>query len=139
MRASELQDVRARLQQRRDFLLLASRRTAAEIGEMRAADRDPELEESSQSEQQQYNLARIGDLEQAELDHIDAALQRLDAGEYGVCRDCGAEIGRARLAAIPFAVECPECAAGREDAAARRREPARVPRPVGRSARARRP
>jgi DnaK suppressor protein len=128
MRASELQEVRSRLQRRRDVILAASQRTAAEIGEMRSAERDPELEESSQSEQQQYNLARIGEVERAELDRIDAALRRLDAGEYGTCRDCGAEIDAARLAAVPFALECPECASGREESA---RQAGRPPRTSG--------
>ncbi len=121
MRASQLQEVRARLQHRRSVLLQATRRTAAEIGEMRSAERDPELEEGAQNEQQQYNLSRLGDLEDAELERIDAALRRLDNGEYGICPECGAEIDLARLQAVPFALECRECAATHEAARAQRR------------------
>ncbi len=37
------------------------------------------------------------------------ALDGIERQEYGRCRDCGAQIGEARLRAIPFAVRCTEC------------------------------
>ena len=40
------------------------------------------------------------------LSAIDAALARLEAGTYGRCEVCGAEIPQARLAARPFAATC---------------------------------
>jgi RNA polymerase-binding protein DksA len=40
---------------------------------------------------------------------IDAALERLDAGTYGVCVTCGKPIGEDRLEAIPYAAQCIEC------------------------------
>lgn len=40
---------------------------------------------------------------------LDAALRRLDEGTYGVCEDCGGEIGEARLKALPFARRCIAC------------------------------
>ncbi|HEX5214037.1 MAG TPA: TraR/DksA C4-type zinc finger protein [Vicinamibacterales bacterium] len=46
--------------------------------------------------------------------HIDEALMRLDDGHYGVCIDCGADIGRVRLRALPFAEQCLVCAARAE-------------------------
>ena len=46
----------------------------------------------------------------ARLVQIDAALARLDAGTYGACGLCGEEIGSARLAAMPEAALCVECA-----------------------------
>jgi DnaK suppressor protein len=47
--------------------------------------------------------------ESAELDAIDAALKRIDAGVYGVCTDCGADIAAARLQATPQASRCIAC------------------------------
>lgn len=44
------------------------------------------------------------------------ALARLDAGEYGVCTDCGESIPAARLQAQPFAVRCIACQERRERA-----------------------
>jgi DnaK suppressor protein len=45
-----------------------------------------------------------------ELAKIDAALRRLDAGEYGYCVKCGEEIGDKRLALDPAAAMCVKCA-----------------------------
>ncbi len=47
--------------------------------------------------------------ESAELDAIDAALQRIATGDYGVCTDCGAEIPDARLHAAPETPRCIVC------------------------------
>lgn len=53
----------------------------------------------------------------AQLDHararvvdVDAALDRVAAGTYGVCARCGAGIAAARLAARPTAATCITCA-----------------------------
>ena len=39
-----------------------------------------------------------------------AALERLADGSYGICENCGKEIGDARLAAVPEATRCVSCA-----------------------------
>ena len=49
-----------------------------------------------------------------ELADIGAALQRLAAGAYGTCVDCGGDIGAARLEAQPVAARCIDCARHRE-------------------------
>lgn len=43
------------------------------------------------------------------IDLVDEALQRIDAGTFGVCRICGGEIGRPRLEAVPTATQCISC------------------------------
>ena len=45
-----------------------------------------------------------------ELAEIKAALQRLDAGDYGICATCGEEIPTPRLMARPAATLCVNCA-----------------------------
>ena len=45
------------------------------------------------------------------LADIAAALERLDAGTYGVCENCGEAIAPARLEARPYARTCISCAA----------------------------
>lgn len=47
--------------------------------------------------------------ESAELDAVDAALQRMAAGTYGQCIDCGIAIPEARLQAAPTATRCITC------------------------------
>ena len=43
------------------------------------------------------------------LEHIVAALARFQAGDYGICHDCGEEIPEKRLRALPFATRCVPC------------------------------
>src|SRR6476660_1465659 len=43
------------------------------------------------------------------LQAIEEALVRIEKGTYGVCRDCGEPIARARLEAIPWTRVCISC------------------------------
>jgi RNA polymerase-binding protein DksA len=47
--------------------------------------------------------------ESHELQDIEAALARIGDGSYGICIECGGEIGRARLKADPTAKRCLAC------------------------------
>ncbi len=49
-----------------------------------------------------------------EIQRIDAALARIDQGEYGECIDCGEAIDPRRLAADPAAALCLACAEARD-------------------------
>lgn len=51
----------------------------------------------------------LGERELVELNVIDAAMQRIAAGTYGECTDCGVEIPVARLTATPEAPRCIVC------------------------------
>jgi DnaK suppressor protein len=54
------------------------------------------------------NLAEM-DRDVDELRMIDSALQRISAGTYGECADCGQPIATARLEAEPTAQRCVTC------------------------------
>ena len=54
------------------------------------------------------NLAEI-DRDVEELRAVQNAIARLKRGEYGVCEQCGQEIGAGRLEAVPYARLCIEC------------------------------
>jgi DnaK suppressor protein len=43
------------------------------------------------------------------LQAIDGALEKLNEGTYGVCEECGDEIGAGRLKAMPLARLCVSC------------------------------
>ena len=47
--------------------------------------------------------------ETAELGDIEAALERMEAGTYGQCTDCGVSIPPERLSAYPTAKRCIDC------------------------------
>jgi RNA polymerase-binding transcription factor DksA len=62
-----------------------------------------------------FERSQVGALvRQAEerLREVDAALERLDAGAYGVCASCGRPIPPARLEVRPTARTCVACAGG---------------------------
>ena len=53
--------------------------------------------------------AGLGRTVRAHLIEVDAALARLDAGSYARCEECGEEISRERLEALPRARRCISC------------------------------
>ncbi len=50
----------------------------------------------------------------AEMAKIREALTRMDAGAYGICKECEEPIAAGRLAALQFATQCIECARAAE-------------------------
>ena len=54
------------------------------------------------------------------LRRIDAALRRLDQGNYGNCVECQEPIAKERLEALPFAARCTRCEEARETTVQRR-------------------
>jgi DnaK suppressor protein len=48
----------------------------------------------------------------AKVAEIDAALERVDAGSYGMCQSCGKPIPHARLEVVPEATLCVGCKTG---------------------------
>lgn len=47
--------------------------------------------------------------------HIDEALRRMTAGDYGKCMTCGKNISAGRLEAVPHARMCIDCKSAEED------------------------
>ncbi len=62
-------------------------------------------EDASELFSRERNLAISGDLRQ-ELDNVERALRRIDAGSYGLCDVCGTPINPERLEARPAATLC---------------------------------
>lgn len=63
---------------------------------------------ASQVFAQQRDLA-LHDKAIKELELVEAALERLDAGTFGTCLRCGNAIAPARLEALPWAAYCITC------------------------------
>jgi RNA polymerase-binding protein DksA len=43
------------------------------------------------------------------LEAIDAAVNRIDQGTFGMCRTCARPIGEERLEALPWTTQCIDC------------------------------
>lgn len=61
--------------------------------------------------QNQALSAGLREREAARLGQIVAAVQRVEAGRYGMCTSCGADIPFERLYVFPEAPECASCVA----------------------------
>lgn len=56
-------------------------------------------------------LEDLGAAGQQEIRMIDAALDRIEKGEYGFCVECGDAISEERLNVLPATPKCRTCAA----------------------------
>ncbi len=54
-------------------------------------------------------LEHLSHEERRDIERIDAALQRVHAGQYGLCVLCDEEIPKERLLALPWALRCRAC------------------------------
>jgi DnaK suppressor protein len=77
-----------------------------------ARQREEALAECAQSVPDPVAQRRSADLLQT-IAEIDAALARIDAGTYGRCTGCQAEIPEERLELRPFASTCVACTSAR--------------------------
>jgi DnaK suppressor protein len=110
-RSAAASQVRATLQER-------ERRLRAEVDATRSRnDGDPTrvareaMDRQEEAESQVENGINDAEVARdlAELREIGEALAQLDAGRYGLCKDCEEAIDSRRLAAEPFAVRCTDC------------------------------
>lgn len=67
----------------------------------------------SDNADQELTLTLLGSDEDT-LDQIEAALGRIEDGSYGHCKECGEQIPKTRLDAIPYGAECVRCAVQEE-------------------------
>jgi DnaK suppressor protein len=92
---------------------LVDQRSAHLNGQSRAEHaRDLLLQDGDDATQRdadrEVDFART-DRDAVELAEIDEALARMDAGQYGLCADCGEAIAPARLQSAPQALRCVAC------------------------------
>jgi len=111
---------------RRNDLQAILRRLRDETYEGIARYRQDQSEEKESSPGDEMDMARASaavdthanliDRAESRLRLIDEALARVDNGAYGICADCGDEIGLERLKVLPFAVRCVDCESKRSRA-----------------------
>ena len=66
--------------------------------------------EQAQERENDEVVDAIGNETALSIRAVAAALERLAAGTYGVCENCGEDIGEARLEVVPEATRCVNCA-----------------------------
>ena len=109
----ELQKFRTLLVAQRDELVGNAKRALS--GDIHVDPDDfPDEMDTASSEVNLQFTGRLREREQGLLSKIDAALEKIENGEYGKCVNCGEDIGIARLRARPVAELCIECKAEEE-------------------------
>jgi DnaK suppressor protein len=103
-----VEEFRIRLQQARQELLRRVATTGTELATLEAHPAG-NLDADATTEIASTVLARLEGREKHELDEIDAAMTRLEAGSFGACEDCGTSIPLGRLRAVPWARYCLNC------------------------------
>jgi DnaK suppressor protein len=104
----ELIELREKLFQRRNEIVKLLKSVRTSWGELQEPAQ--EFEESASKNTIAGGLEQIDYRTIEELRNVDAALEKMDKGQYGRCEQCERPIGRKRLSAIPWARRCIECA-----------------------------
>jgi len=116
MTKKELAEFKELLMERREQLL-------KDLGQFRDRDNSSSIKDSSgDNSAYSFHMADVGtdNMEREKafffatregkyLSHIENALDRIDEGTFGVCTDCGKDIPKARLMAVPTATRCVPC------------------------------
>jgi DnaK suppressor protein len=108
----QAQELRGMIEARRGALLAELREDAARTRDQPYSEHAGPAPDSGD----ESVATLIADLEQADMTRdldefraLEAARDRLAQGAYGVCIDCGNDIGFERLKATPSAIRCIHC------------------------------
>jgi len=100
------------VKQREDLVGNARRALSGDI-HLDPDDFPDEIDTASSEVTLQFT-GRLREREQGLLAKIDAALEKIETGEYGACLSCGEDIGAKRLLARPVAELCIDCKSEQE-------------------------
>jgi DnaK suppressor protein len=98
---------RAQLKKKQEEILNEVGKTLSEMNDQTTNIPDPNDRATVESGRS-FEL-RIRDRERKLLSKIEDAINRIDEGEFGICEDCGEEIGLKRLEARPVTTFCIDC------------------------------
>lgn len=113
---STVERYRKRLEEERDRLEELIEDASQELEEARqtesSAERSPDPG-NAEAGSMKFEYEKELSMQQNAIDllhKVEAAISRIDRGEYGVCQSCGNDIPAARLDALPYAIHCVDCA-----------------------------
>jgi RNA polymerase-binding protein DksA len=115
MQAHSYDALRERLEQKKEELTVRLER----ITENLRRGYHPDSKERAKELEDSEVVDALGNEARAEIRNISAALQRMEAGEYGICIECGTDIDHARINAHPYAKKCIDCARLEEERSGR--------------------
>jgi len=107
MNKRDLKKFRAALEKKRDSIINATGKKAhwENMEDTRHGDF---VDQASDDNEVHVNLRRL-QIDAKLLRAIDAAIERIDNGTYGICTNCEGKISLARLKAVPWTSVCLAC------------------------------
>jgi DnaK suppressor protein len=115
MEKTKLKKIKVALEERRGVLLSDLQRLDQEmqwLGDDQGNERGGlgnHLGDDGSSVMEQERISTVSaDLHEV-LQQVNAALERMDQGTYGVCQRCGKPINPERLEAFPYVTYCIDC------------------------------
>jgi RNA polymerase-binding transcription factor len=115
MNAKDLERYKRLLLAKRDELMVEREEGSAPVPA--SGDMSGDLIDRAVADTEAELQIRLRQADGRVLKAIDAALERMRAGTYGVCESCGQPISKVRLEAVPWARLCRECKERRQSAA----------------------
>ncbi|WP_457640241.1 TraR/DksA family transcriptional regulator [Persephonella sp.] len=99
------------LKKKAEILESLSNNTGEDLNEKSGVEDAADVVTSEMSRETLYKLSQA---ERETLFYIDIALKKIENGTYGICEECGAQIGEKRLEAIPWVRLCIDCSQNEE-------------------------
>lgn len=113
MEAKDIQFFRDMLNSMLEDILQKGQATIDDMTETVEVYADPADRATAESDRA-FTL-RLRDRERKLIKKIQQALTRIEEGEFGLCVECGEEIGTARLKARPMTTLCINCKSKQEE------------------------
>ncbi|MEW5724820.1 MAG: RNA polymerase-binding protein DksA [Thermodesulfobacteriota bacterium] len=114
MNQKQLQHFKKMLMEKRAELLGHADATVSDMTD--AKENFPDPTDRASVESDRNFILRLRDRERKLMGKINAALERIEDGTFGICEECGGEIGIKRLEARPVTTQCIECKTKQEAA-----------------------
>jgi DnaK suppressor protein len=108
MKKTELKRFKKILEEKRTTLVSNAQSMNLESMTLDTNDLPDEMDLAASEGLQSFQF-RLRGREKTFLEKIDRALQKIEAGEFGVCEECGEEISVKRLEARPETTLCIRC------------------------------
>lgn len=113
MESKDLEVFRDILNQMLEDILRKGEETIEDMTDTREVYADPADRATAESDRS-FTL-RLRDRERKLIKKIQEAIARIENGDYGVCEECGEDIGIARLKARPVTTLCIACKSREEE------------------------
>lgn len=108
MKAVFIEELKKDLLQKKESL--EKRLEALDVSKKRKEPLSADWSEQAVELENHEVVDALDDMEFEELKKINIALNAIDNEGYGICNECGDQIGEARLKAIPYSQLCIDCA-----------------------------